>query len=303
MEGGKRLTFGNIVDSMDDFISVYLKKGRTSYIDLRDYIYIEPIGVVILKSIALDKRLDGEDLKYFRPKNDNAHKYLRILLENEYDSRKTYIPIEVVKNYEREKAKEEIVEKILEFGDFKNLEERDRKDLRDYISYMIGEVLDNAIFHSNSKVGAVVGGQYFSKQGKLQIVVADRGVGFLENIKRNYAVAIESDAIELALQKGVSSPPPTPYFSSSRHAGYGLFVLREIIKHTKGELLVISNNGAVRYDGSNDKLVKLSNISHFWKGSIVAFEFYEKYLNHSFQEFFDIYIRTEEQEEEEEFFF
>jgi len=59
---GKELTFGNIVSSIDNFITVYRSERKTSYVDLRSYTYTEPIGVVILKSIALDKKINGEEL-------------------------------------------------------------------------------------------------------------------------------------------------------------------------------------------------------------------------------------------------
>jgi hypothetical protein len=39
----------------------------------------------------------------------------------------------------------------------------------------------------------------------LQIVVVDRGVGFLHNIQKRYQVNAEQDAILKSIEKGVSS--------------------------------------------------------------------------------------------------
>ncbi|MDQ7056408.1 MAG: hypothetical protein Q9M89_08160 [Persephonella sp.] len=68
-----------------------------------------------------------------------------------------------------------------------------------------------------------------------------------------------------------------------------MFVLSEIIKRTQGRLKIISNDGAV-YLNENGKLYSADDISTGWKGSIVVFEFYEKNINLSKDEFFRTYI-------------
>ncbi len=77
---------------------------------------------------------------------------------------------------------------IIGHKDFQNLSSTDRKDLYDYLYYMIGEVLNNALHHSLSPIGAIIAGQYFPNLKKIQICVVDRGVGFLSNLKRKYDV-------------------------------------------------------------------------------------------------------------------
>jgi hypothetical protein len=165
---------------------------------------------------------------------------------------------------------------------------------------MISELLNNALNHSLSHIGAIVAGQYFPNLKKIQLCVVDKGVGFLHNIKRKYNVSSESEAILKAIEKGVSCPPPKLYSSSVNNAGYGLFVLTEIIKHTRGRLKIISNDGIVYIDENNEIHLK-DNISSDWKGSIVVFELYEKNINFSKDEFFRIYIYQDNEDTEDIF--
>jgi len=79
-------------------------------------------------------------------------------------------------------------------SDFKDLESDDKEDLKRYLDYMVGEILNNAIQHSLSPIGAIITAQHFPTQRKLQIAVVDRGVGFLHNIQKRYQVNTEQDA-------------------------------------------------------------------------------------------------------------
>jgi len=51
------------------------------------------------------------------------------------------------------------------------------------------------------------------------------------------------------------------------------------------------------------ELYSTDNISTEWKGSIVVFEFYEKNINLSKDEFFRTYIFTDEEEDIEDIFY
>jgi Histidine kinase-, DNA gyrase B-, and HSP90-like ATPase. len=182
-----------------------------------------------------------------------------------------------------------LVKKIV--GNFNDLDNEDKKDLKSYLDYMVGEILHNAIQHSLSPIGAIITGQYFPAQRRLQIVVVDRGVGFLHNIQKRYQVNTEQDAILKALEKGVSSPPAkiNTYYSQNNNVGYGLYALKTIIEKTNGKLMIISNNGMVRLDRHNRLTVQEFQNTN-WKGSIVAFEFFEDEIEFSKDEFFKIYI-------------
>ncbi len=295
---GVVLKFENLIEDLDKFI-----EQSNGYFNLRDYSYIEPIGIAILKSIALEEQYStGKVLKYIKPTDDKVHSYMRTMLFNDYNKNKTYVPIERVDYQNLDSAKRKIVAKILEVDDFRQLSEEDRKDLGNYIDYMVGELLDNALKHAQSPIGAVVCAQYFRTQGKLQVAVVDRGVGFFANISRNYAVRTEAEAIAKALEKGVSSPSGVSYASTLNSAGYGLYVLKEILKYTYGSLIILSNDGAIKYNGNEDKIERFDKVSNLWKGSAVVFEFYEENINHPLDEFFKIYIYPDNEEDPEDIF-
>jgi len=64
--------------------------------------------------------------------------------------------------YNINENKEKVVNKIMD--NFDNLNYEDKKDLKSYLDYMIGEILNNAIQHSLSPIGAIITGQYFPKK-------------------------------------------------------------------------------------------------------------------------------------------
>jgi len=174
--------FENMVDELESFISV-----RDNKIDIRKYCYIEPVGAAILKAI----KMDMPNVEILADTLNPSTGYLITLYTSQYNPNKNFIPVQVVNMSSKEEIKEQILSMILGYDVFKSLPEEDRLDLKSYVDYMIGELLNNAIFHSCSDKGAVISGQVFPKQRKLQICVVDRGVGFLHNLRRRYKVYSE----------------------------------------------------------------------------------------------------------------
>jgi len=283
----KELTFDDLHNNICDFTKI-----ENGTIDVSSYDYVEPVGIAILKAI----KQEIEDVKILL--NPRIDDYANILNNSQYNKTRTYIPIEIVNMHNINENKEKVVNKIMD--NFDNLNYEDKKDLNSYLDYMVGEILNNAIQHSLSPIGAIITGQYFPKKRKLQIVVVDRGVGFLHNIQKRYQVNTEQDAILKALEKGVSSPPAkiNTYYSQNNNVGYGLYALKTIIEKTNGKLMIISNNGIVRLDRHNHLTVQeLQNTD--WKGSIVAFEFFEdeiEKINFTMEDFFRIYIWDQDEE-------
>ncbi|GAB6072741.1 hypothetical protein JCM14244_11180 [Venenivibrio stagnispumantis] len=240
--------------------------------------------------------MDLPDIKISAKKSNPSVEYLITLYTSQYDPKKNFIPIEIANIGNQKDIQNRMLSMILRYDVFQSLSKEDYLDLKNYVDYMIGEVLSNAITHSCSNIGAVITGQIFPQQRKLQICIVDRGVGFLYNLQKRYKdVKTEEEAIIKALEKGVSSPPiqSNPYYSQISHAGYGLYVLKTIIEKTEGNLLIISNNGVVKLT-SKGVLSKTINTS--WKGVIVAFEFFEDKINYSFSEFMKIFVLNNEDE-------
>ncbi len=166
----------------------------------------------------------------------------------------------------------------------------DTKDLRDYLQYLFIELMNNIADHSHSRVGGYVMTQYYEHNRKVQFVAADRGVGFLENIKLNYSgIETEEQAIMKALEKGVTSTRARMY-GQPKNAGFGLFAMFEILKMTGGRFVIISNDTLVRYENGDFETKILSNT---WKGVAVAFEFFEVNIDHDMDFFKRNYLWSE----------
>jgi hypothetical protein len=142
--------------------------------------------------------------------------------------------------------------------------------------------MNNVADHAHSPVGGYTMAQYYPKEKKIQFVVADRGVAFLENIQLNFNdIKNEEEAIFKALKKGVTSTKQLMY-NQPKNAGFGLYAMFEILKMTGGRFVIISNDTLVRYENEKYTTTKLETP---WKGVVVAFEFFEMNINYTMDEF------------------
>jgi hypothetical protein len=225
--------------------------------------------------------------------------YIQKMLSNSYSKDKTYSPIEnVVSRNGLENISSDLTGIMLQ--NFTALSKRERKELKNYLQYLLLELMNNVSDHSESPVGGYVMAQYFPTKKKIQFVVADRGVGFLDNIQLKYAdVTNELDAINKALKKGITSTKPRMY-GQERNAGYGLYAMFEILRMTGGRFVIISNDTLVRCD--KDENIISKKLSTPWKGVVVAFEFDQSFIRHNIDEFKQIYLWNEVLEEDEDFF-
>ena len=147
----KDLTFDNLYDNICDFTKI-----ENGTIDVSNYYFVEPIGIAILKAI----KQEIEDVKILL--NPEIDDYVNILNNSQYNKTRTYIPIEIVNIHNITENKEKVVNKIMD--NFDNLNYEDKEDLKSYLDYMVGEILNNAIQHSLSPIGAIMTGQYFPKK-------------------------------------------------------------------------------------------------------------------------------------------
>jgi anti-sigma regulatory factor (Ser/Thr protein kinase) len=110
--------------------------------------------------------------------------------------------------------------------------------VEDMVAITLPELMNNVFDHSNSPIGCCVCAQAYQKEGKLTLSVTDLGIGFLESLLPRYDhLETESEAIALAVQKGVSSK------STRRNTGAGLYILCDWVKTQQGELEIISKDG------------------------------------------------------------
>ena len=250
--------------------------------------WIEPVFVVALKA-----KLEDENLNY-KLKNS----YLMNMFNNKYNPNTSYSPIERIINRGEniDKVAKQLSSVMLK--NYSDLNERDIKDLNDYLFYLFTEMMNNVIDHSKSSVGGFAMAQYYEKNRKIQFAIADRGVGFLENVKLKLSnISNEIEAIEKALAKGFTATTQTMY-GQERNAGYGLYAMTKIIEQVEGKFVIISNDGLYRYDTFTKKIER-KILDTPYKGVIIAFEFEEGNINLSLDEFKKSYLWITDEEEED----
>lgn len=275
---------------------------RINMLNIEEYLYlfdgndtfngigwIEPIYIAMVRAYQNDKQMNII--------TDNS--YLRQMIENHYQKNKTYTPIEKIST---RMGLEEISTHLtsIMLQNFQALEKVDQRDLKHYLQYLFLELMNNVADHSHSKVGGYVMAQYYPSNRKVQFVVADRGVAFLENMKLNFKdIQNEEEAIFKALKKGITSTKQKMY-GQEKNAGYGLYAMFEILKMTEGNFVIISNDTLVRYQ--NGKL-KTKRLSSPWKGVVVAFEFFEANIDYDMDYFKKNYLWSEIIDDKDEDYF
>lgn len=270
------------------------KLEREKHFFLEDVNWIEPIGIAILKQFQIKNTP-----KEIRVKgNMRAVTYINTMLQSEDGIGKKYTPLEHFdqSGIHSDRIASDIVETIIASAN--GLSQPEQEDFAKYLNYMISEMMDNVTSHARSENGGFVTAQYYPSYNKVQVVIIDGGVGLLNTLIHKFPLKDEKAAIKLAMEKEITgSNAMKPYLNVPKHAGLGLFFLSNIIKHTGGKLIIVSNNTIYRFPENT-----YTELDTDFEGTIIAFELYESKLEYNFSELFNI-IRNEEDEEEEEDFF
>lgn len=238
-------------------------------INYKNIKWVEPIFISMLKA-------------YFTEKNDNRvfnHSYIDNMMSLQYRDGSNYSPIEHIETFSRnniDSVSTHLASIML--NNFTFLDEEDKNDLKIYLQYLFAELMNNVADHSYSKIGGYAMAQYYPKNHKIQFTIADRGVGFLQNIRAEYPnIKTEYDAIKKALEKGTTATSKRLYGDTVKNAGFGLYAIQKILKETGGSFVIVSNDTVYRYNNRGE--VSSKKLEYSWKGVVVAFEFYEKEIN------------------------
>lgn len=126
------------------------------------------------------------------------------------------------------------------------------------------EVFQNAVIHSESRLGVFVCGQFFPQLQRLDLTIADAGIGIRTNVRRRLGNKISSvEAIRWAFQKGHTT-------KTGRYpGGVGLKFLKDFIAKNRGKIQIASRFGFYEFQNGSDKFEKLSGDS---PGTVVNLE-------------------------------
>lgn len=136
------------------------------------------------------------------------------------------------------------------------------------LSYCFYEVLDNVLTHSERKCGTAVM-RYLPDENKIQILVADDGIGILESLHANpkFVDVSESDAVRMCINDGVTD---------GKGMGFGLYSTSRLVKNVGITLEIHSGKSKLLYDGVNISVEDTVE----WKGTLVYLELHsDKEIN------------------------
>jgi len=131
---------------------------------------------------------------------------------------------------------------------------RQDEPFRVAVDCIVVEAIDNAFEHSESTVPPVLMAVIHRHPFRLEFAIADAGIGILRSLQQNppYArLSSEVQAVELALQEGVSSKP-------GKTRGGGLPTICRAIAGRRGSVVLRSGAGEVAIDAGLDETHQIS---------------------------------------------
>lgn len=128
------------------------------------------------------------------------------------------------------------------------------------LSYCFYEVLDNVLTHSGKMCGTTIM-RYLPDETKIQILVADDGIGIQSSLMQNplYENISEKDAVSSCINDKVTD---------GKGMGFGLYSTARLVKNAGVVLEIRSGKTRMLYDG---KSTHLQPCAH-WQGTIVYLE-------------------------------
>ncbi len=116
------------------------------------------------------------------------------------------------------------------------------------------EIFINATFHSKSKSGIFVCGQFYPTKHRLDFTISDAGIGIRENVRNFTGRKINSvNALKWAVMEGHTTK------TGNLPGGLGLKLLKDFIKLNRGKLQIISRFGYYEFTASNELYQKMDN--------------------------------------------
>ena len=116
------------------------------------------------------------------------------------------------------------------------------------------EVFQNVVIHSGSELGVFICGQFYPHLQRLDLTIADAGIGIRTNVRRylqNNRLSSVA-ALKWALQEGNTTKTGT------QPGGVGLKFLKDFIELNKGKIQIASRYGYYEYNNGAESFTKLT---------------------------------------------
>lgn len=146
--------------------------------------------------------------------------------------------------------------------------------LAEPLQYTLSELLENALTHARREgyvdASVWVAGQYYPKQGVIQLGVVDNGCGLLATLRQHPELHRERhlDAILTALKPRVSCNRDLGLMGDSVNQGVGLTTTQRIAEHAGGRLVIVTGDAVHDTAGRSRALGRHA----YWQGVAVAME-------------------------------
>ena len=136
------------------------------------------------------------------------------------------------------------------------------------LNWCINEIMDNVFTHANTQCGYFMA-QIHNHKKLISVSVFDLGCGLLNSLNRSESLEVndEMDAIELAIQKGVTE-------NKQVGQGNGLYGLQRIVKDNGSHFSILSGHCSIEYDFAASKVLtkaKTPILSETKRGTRVDF--------------------------------
>ncbi|WP_438025809.1 ATP-binding protein [Sorangium sp. So ce233] len=115
--------------------------------------------------------------------------------------------------------------------------------LIEFVQYILAEMARNALEHAGAD--AFVCAQYYQKDKRVTIGVADCGRGIRQSLETNYGFQDDQTALLAAMRPGVSGAARHMY-SAPDNAGLGLYYARGVSKASGRYFALVSGNAAYK---------------------------------------------------------
>lgn len=280
------------INNSEEFLDVF--SGGS--INIEYLSWIDPFGVAMLKAYA---DTNNESVNIDRC-NSNVKGYITTVIGSSTINESSTYLLQKIGNTDNESVADFIIKKIL----LKISNGEDKDDIKQYLRYMITEMIDNVVSHACSTGYDCIAAQYYPNLKKIQVAIVDSGIGLMNSLKNNHNPNSEVNAIYKALEQEITGSNKYDAYGNQKHAGLGLFFLKRIIEQTEGNLLIISNDTMYSNIKGREE-VKVCEGST-WSGTAIVFEFFIDSIDYEWSQIRTLIhneVYSDEEEGLEEFLF
>jgi hypothetical protein len=94
------------------------------------------------------------------------------------------------------------------------------------LAYPIREIIRNVFEHSRSEDCYIFGQRW--RTGEVEIGIIDEGIGVRETLSSTHQISLDSDALELSIQPGITRIPNLNINNINDNSGFGLYILSRL---------------------------------------------------------------------------